>query len=86
MVNKLETGRIAPKLARQHQMKHIHQKKEERVNIDKKIEYTRSVFMNARRPHIKNGIGYKSGNKHNSRVNSNCKEFIQLRRATDTKK
>jgi hypothetical protein len=38
MVNKLEMGRIAPKLAPQHQMKHIHQKKEERVNIDKKLK------------------------------------------------
>jgi hypothetical protein len=26
----------------------------------------------------KNGIGYKSGDKHNSRVNSNDKEFIKF--------
>jgi hypothetical protein len=56
----------------------IHQKKEERANIDGKIEYARSVFLNARRPHIKNGIGYKSRDKHNSRVNSNGKEFIKF--------
>jgi hypothetical protein len=48
------------------------------VNIDEKIEYARSVFLNARRPHIKNDIGYKSGDNHNSRVNSNGKEFIKF--------
>jgi hypothetical protein len=53
-------------------------KKEERVNIDKKIEYARSVFLNAKRSHIKNGTGYKSGDKHNSRVNSNGKELIKF--------
>jgi hypothetical protein len=59
-------------------MKHTHDKKRERGNIDKMIEYARSVFLNARRPHIKNDIGYKSGDKHNSRVNSNDKEFIKF--------
>jgi hypothetical protein len=78
MVNKLEKGRIAPKLASQQQTKPTHHKKEERANIDKKIEYVRSVFLNTRRPHIKNSIGYKSGDKHNSRVNSNGKEFIKF--------
>jgi hypothetical protein len=34
--------------------------------------------LNARRPHIKNGIGYKSGDKYNLRVNSNGKEFIKF--------
>jgi hypothetical protein len=28
--------------------------------------------------HIKNAIGYKSGDKHNSRTNSNDKEFIKF--------
>jgi hypothetical protein len=78
MLNKLEKGRTAPKLAPQHQKKPIHHKKEERGNIDKKIEYARSVFLNGRRPQIKNGIGYKSGDKHNSRVNSIDKEFIKF--------
>jgi hypothetical protein len=73
MVNKLEKGKIMPKLARQQQMKPTHHKKEERTNVDEKIEYARSVFLNARRPHITNGIGYKSGGNHNSRVHSNCK-------------
>jgi hypothetical protein len=78
MVNNLEKGRTVPKLAPPHQKKPTHYKKEERANIDKKIEYVRSVFLNARRPHIKNGIGYKSGDKHNLRVNSNGKEFIKF--------
>jgi hypothetical protein len=78
MVNKLEKGGTAPKLAPQYQMKHTHHKKEERANIDEKIKYARSVFLNARRPHIKNVIGYKSGDKHNLRVNSNGKEFIKF--------
>jgi hypothetical protein len=78
MVNKLEKGKIVPKLAPQQQMKPTHHKKEEMANINEKIEYARSVSLNARRPHIKNGIGYKSGDKYNSRVNSNSKEFIKF--------
>jgi hypothetical protein len=78
MVNNLEKGRTVHKLAPQQQMKHTHHKKEERANIYEKIEYARSVFLNARRPHIKNDIGYKSGDKHNSKVNLNDKEFINF--------
>jgi hypothetical protein len=59
-------------------MNPTHRKKEERANFDEKIEYARSVFLNAIRSHIKNGVGYKSGDKHNSRVNSNGKEFIKF--------
>jgi hypothetical protein len=77
-MNKLEKGRTMPKLAPQQQMNPTHHKKEERANIDEKIEYARSAFLNAWRSHIKNGIGYKSGDKHNSRVNSNDKEFIKF--------
>jgi hypothetical protein len=40
---------------------------------DKKVEYTRSVFLNARRPHIKSEIGYKNGDKQNSRINTKVK-------------
>jgi hypothetical protein len=36
------------------------------------------MFFNARRPHINNDIAYKSGDKHNLRVNSNGKEFIKF--------
>jgi hypothetical protein len=53
MVNKLENGRTMPRLAPQQQMKPTHHKKEERANIDEKIEYARSVFLNPRGPHIK---------------------------------
>jgi hypothetical protein len=58
MVNKFEKGRITPKIASQHHKK------------DEKIEYARSAYLNARRTHIKSGIGYKTSDKHNSRVNT----------------
>jgi hypothetical protein len=48
---------------------------------DKKVEYVRSVFLNARRPHIKSGIGYRNGEKHNSRVNTKGQEFIKFTKA-----
>jgi hypothetical protein len=67
-----------PKLAPQQQKIPIHHKKVERVNIDEKIEYAQSVFLNARMSHIKNGIGYKSGDKHNLRIYTNNKEFIKF--------
>jgi hypothetical protein len=35
----------------------------------------------ARRPHIKNGIGYKNDDKHNSRVNTKGQEFIKFTKA-----
>jgi hypothetical protein len=69
MVNKLEKGRTMLKLDPQQEKKSTHHKKEEEINVDEKIEYARSVFLNARRPHIKNVIGYKSGDKRNLRVN-----------------
>jgi hypothetical protein len=78
MVNKLEKEKIVAELAPQQQKKPIHHKKEKIANIDEKIKYARSVFLNAKRSHIKNGIGYKSGDKYNSRVNSNRKEFIKF--------
>jgi hypothetical protein len=80
-VNKLEKGKTVPKLASQQQVKPTQHKKQEKANVDEKIEYARSAFLNARRPHIKNGIGYKSGDKHNSRVKSNGKEFIKFNKA-----
>jgi hypothetical protein len=52
MVKKLEKGRTAPKIASQQQRKHL---------MDEKVEYARSVYFNARRPHIKSEIGYKTG-------------------------
>jgi hypothetical protein len=86
MVNKLEKGKTVHKLAPQQQMKPTHHKKEENDNIDEKIEYARGVFLNVRRPHIKNDIGYKSGDKHNSRVNSNGKEFIKFTKGNSHQK
>jgi hypothetical protein len=81
MVIKLEKGKTVPNLTPQQQMKPTRHKKEEKSNIDEKIEYAGSVFLNAKMPHIKNGIGYKSGDKHNSRVNSNGEEFIKFTKA-----
>jgi hypothetical protein len=37
--------------------------------------------LNARRQHIKSGIGYINGNKHNSRVNTKGQEFIMFTKA-----
>jgi formylmethanofuran dehydrogenase subunit D len=34
--------------------------------------------LNARMPHIKNGIDYKKGDKHSSRVNTKDQEFIKF--------
>jgi hypothetical protein len=72
MVKKLEKGRNTPKIVSQQQRKQVHHEK------DEKVEYARSVFLNARRPHIKNEIGYKANGKHNSRVNTRGQEFIKF--------
>jgi hypothetical protein len=37
----------------------------------------RSAYLNARRSHIKNDIGYKMEDKHNTRMNNNSEEFIK---------
>jgi hypothetical protein len=37
--------------------------------------------LNARRSHIKSGIGYKNGDKHNSRINSKGQEFNKFTKA-----
>ncbi len=74
-MKKLEKEKTAPKIAFQPLKKQVQNKK------DEKIEYERSVFLNARRPHIKSGIGYKNGDKHNSRVNTKGQEFIKFTKA-----
>jgi hypothetical protein len=71
----LEKGKTTPKIASQPSMKQVQNKK------DEKVEYARNVFLNARRPHMKNGIGYKNGDKHNSRVNTKGQEFIKFTNA-----
>jgi hypothetical protein len=73
VVKKLEKGKITSKIASQPLKKQVQNKK------DEKVEYAKSVFLNAGRPHIKSAIGYKNGDKHNSRVNS--KEFIKFTKA-----
>jgi hypothetical protein len=72
VVKKLEKGKTALKIASQPS------KKQDQNENDEKVEYVRSVFLNARRPHIKSGIGYKNGDKHNSRVNTKGQEFIKF--------
>jgi hypothetical protein len=75
MVKKLEKEKTAPKIASQPPKKQVQKER------DEKVEYARSVFLNARRPHIKSGIGYKNDDKHNSRVNRKGQEFIKFTKA-----
>jgi hypothetical protein len=75
VIKKLEKGKTTLKIASQPPKKQVQNEKYE------KIEYARSVFLNARRPHIKSGIGYKNDEKHNSRVNTHGQEFIKFTKA-----
>jgi hypothetical protein len=50
------------------------------------VEYARSVFLNVRRSHIKSGIRYKNGDKHNSRVKTKGQEFIKFSKANVNKR
>jgi cell division protein FtsB len=75
MMKKLEREKIAPKIASQPPNKQVQKVR------DEKVEYARSVFLNARKPHIKSQIGYKNGDKHNSRVNTKGQEFIKFTKA-----
>jgi hypothetical protein len=78
MVNKLETGSNVTNQASQPSNKAQPFKKQQKTMEEEKLEYARSTYMNARRPHIKSGIGYKTSNKHNSRVNTKDQEFIKF--------
>jgi hypothetical protein len=80
VVKKLEKGKTAPKIDSQPSKKQVQDEK------DKKVEYARSVFLNARRPHIKNGIGYKNGDKHNSRVTLKVKNSSSSLRPMSNKR
>jgi hypothetical protein len=51
MVKKLEKEKTAPKITSQPPKKQVQKER------DEKVEYARSVFLNARIPHIKSGIG-----------------------------
>jgi hypothetical protein len=53
MMKKLEKERTTPKIDSQQPKKQVQHTK------DEKVEYARSVLLNARKPHIKSGIGYK---------------------------
>jgi hypothetical protein len=75
VVKKLEKEKIAPKITSQPSKKQVQNEK------DEKVDYTRSVFFNARRSHIKSEIGYKNGDKHNSMVNTKGQEFIKFTKA-----
>jgi hypothetical protein len=72
MVKNVEKKKTAPKIASQPSKKQVQNEK------DEKVEYARSVFLNARRSHIKSGIGYKNGDKYNSRMNTKGQEFIKF--------
>jgi TolA-binding protein len=71
MVNKLQKGSNVTKQASQRSNKAQPIKKQQKSIEEEKLEYARSAYLNARKPPIKNDIGYKIGDKHNSRVNNN---------------
>jgi hypothetical protein len=75
VVKKLKKEKTAPKIASQPPKKQVQKERGE------KVEYARSVFLNARRSHIKSGIGYKNDNKNNSRINLKGQEFIKFTNA-----
>jgi hypothetical protein len=72
VVKKLEKGKTTQKIASQPS------KKQDQNEKDEKVEYVRSVFLNARGPYIKSGIDYKNSDKHNSKVNTKDQEFIKF--------
>jgi hypothetical protein len=65
MVNTFEKRSATIKRVFQQSYKPQLHKKQQKANKDEKIKYARSVYLNARRSHIKNNIGYKAGDKHN---------------------
>jgi hypothetical protein len=73
MVNKPVKGSNFTKQASQQSRKAQLLKKQQNTIEEETVENARSAYMNERRPHIKNGLGYKMGDKHNSRVNNNGK-------------
>jgi hypothetical protein len=74
IVNKLENGSNFTKQASQQSEKAQPLKRQQKGIEDEKIKY-------ARMSHIKNGIGYKMGDKHNSRVNTKGQKFIKFTKA-----
>jgi hypothetical protein len=78
MVNKLKKSSNITKRASQQSNKAVPLQKQQKTIEKEKFEYARSAYSNARRPHIKNDLGYKMRDKHNSRVNNNDQEFIKF--------
>jgi hypothetical protein len=78
MVNKIEKGSNITKHVSQLSTEAQPLKKKQKTIEEEKLEYARSAYLNTRRPHINNGLGYKMGNKHNSRVNNNGEEIIKF--------
>jgi hypothetical protein len=78
MVNKLEKGSNFTKRASQQSNKAQPLKRQQKSIEDEKIKYARSAYLNARMSHIKNGIVYKMGDKHNSRVNTKGQKIHQV--------
>jgi hypothetical protein len=81
MENKLDKGSTATKLVSQQQHKPQYHKKQHEVFENEKTEYAKNAYLNVRSQHIKNDIVYKMGDKHNSTVNNNGKEFIKFTKA-----
>jgi hypothetical protein len=75
VVKKLEKEKTVSNIASQPSKKQVQNEK------DEKVEYEKSVFLNATMPHIKSGISNKNGNKHNTRVNTKGQEFIKFTKA-----
>jgi hypothetical protein len=75
VVKKLGKGKTTPYIDSQPLKKQVQNEN------DEKVEYTISVFLNARRSHIKNEIGYKNGDKHNYWVNTKDQKFIKFTKA-----
>jgi hypothetical protein len=78
MTNKLDKSLNFTKQASQQSRNAQLLKKQKKAIEKDKLKYARSAYMNARRPHIKNDLGYKMGDKHNLRVNNNDQEFIKF--------
>jgi uncharacterized membrane protein len=72
MVNKVKKGSNLTKRASQQSNKAQPLKRQHNSIEDEKIKYARSAYLNVRMSHIKNDIGYKIGDKYNSRVNTKC--------------
>jgi hypothetical protein len=81
MGNKLEKGSNFTKRASQQSNKAQPLKRQQKGIEDEKIKYARSAYLNVRMSHIKNGMGYKMGDKHNSRVNTKGQKFIKFTKA-----